>query len=343
MKKLILSFLLLFILATNHAQKTIAILSGSTWTFYDDFSPALRAAPAGATIYLPGGTFDLGGSDTINKPLTIIGVGFRTDSTLATGKTILTGSLLFATGGNNVNLIGFELTSSIFSLNDVENLNLQRCKINGNIDLDNNLNRINNVRISECVLTYTSIYGSVDNDVNNIIVENSILGALSGVYGGIFKNNIFSYNGYILSNCKSCEFYNNVFLSSYKSISNNGAATSYNCTFVNNLFVTGYSQSSGLWSPLFISNITGAGASVGIFENVQGYDYSQAYDYHLKSTSPGKNAGTDGTDIGIYGGAYPYKDGAVPPNPHISTKAISPTSAANGTLPVNIKVTAQDR
>ncbi|MBK9793187.1 MAG: hypothetical protein IPP60_08805 [Sphingobacteriales bacterium] len=79
------------------------------------------------------------------------------------------------------------------------------------------------------------------------------------------------------------------------------------------------------------------------FVNVSNPNFSSLFDYHLKSTSSGKNAGTDGTDIGIYGGAYPYKEGAVPPNPHISTKSIAPTSAANGTLPVNIKVLAQDR
>jgi hypothetical protein len=30
-----------------------------------------------------------------------------------------------------------------------------------------------------------------------------------------------------------------------------------------------------------------------------------AYSWHLKSTSPGHNAGADGTDVGIYGGLYP--------------------------------------
>lgn len=343
MKNLVLTFSLFLLVSFSFAQKTVAVLSGSTWTFYDDFSPALRVAPSGSTIYLPGGTFDLGGSDTINKPLTIIGVGFRTDSTLATGKTTLTGSLNFATGGNNVNLIGFELSNfiSTLSLNDVENINIQRCKVNGVIYLENGSNRINNIKISECVLL-GNVIGSSSEKVDNIIVENSIVADyLIGIKGGIFRNNVFSINSVALDNCDNSEFYNNIFLLANTIIAFSSFSSSY-CTFVNNLFVTGYSQSSGLGSsPLFISNITGA--SFAIFENVQGYAYSQTYDYHLKSTSPGKNAGTDGTDIGIYGTAYPYKEGAVPPNPHISTKSIAPTSAANGTLPVNIKVVAQDR
>lgn len=341
MKKRILTFLLFISISFSYAQKTVAVLSGSTWSFYDDFSPALRAAPAGSTIYLPGGTFDLGGSDTINKPLTIIGVGFRTDSTLATGKTTLIGILYFATGGNNVNLIGFELSSVINPLNDIENVYIQRCKVNGNIDLEVDSKRINNIVISECVLLGIILGNGDDAVINNIVVENSILEKLYFINGGIFRNNIFNNTNNVLVECDYSEFYNNVFLSGNTAISCTSCNNSNYCTFVNNLFVTGYSQSAGLGSPLFISNITGA--SFGIFENVQGYGYSQAYDYRLKSSSPGKNAGTDGTDIGIYGGAYPYKDGAVPPNPHISTKAISPTSAANGTLPVNIKVVAQDR
>ena len=63
--------------------------------------------------------------------------------------------------------------------------------------------------------------------------------------------------------------------------------------------------------------------------------------YRLKSTSLGHNAGTDGTDIGIYGGVFPWKDGSMPSNPHIISKTIPGTTDASGNLNVNIKVEAE--
>ncbi len=51
---------------------------------------------------------------------------------------------------------------------------------------------------------------------------------------------------------------------------------------------------------------------------------------------------SDGTDIGIYGSSQPYKEGAVPFNPHIYFKNIGGTTTPNGLLNINIKVKAQD-
>jgi len=65
-------------------------------------------------------------------------------------------------------------------------------------------------------------------------------------------------------------------------------------------------------------------------------------DYHLKADSPGKNAGKDGTDIGIYGGSYPWKEGSLPFNPHYQKIQVAPKTDNQGNLNVNIMVKAQD-
>src|SRR5690606_38454734 len=65
-------------------------------------------------------------------------------------------------------------------------------------------------------------------------------------------------------------------------------------------------------------------------------------DFHLKTDSPGKNAGSDGTDVGIYGTNEPTKEGWVPSNPHISFKNISSQIDANGNLKATFKVKAQN-
>jgi hypothetical protein len=50
---------------------------------------------------------------------------------------------------------------------------------------------------------------------------------------------------------------------------------------------------------------------------------------------------TDGTDVGIYGTASPYKPGGVPYNPHFRSATIAPATDPDGDLPVNIRVAAQ--
>lgn len=95
MKNLFLIFSLFMLVSYTYAQKTISVLSGTTWTFYEDFSTALRQAPSGATIYLPGGIINsFSGYDTIKKTLIIIGVGHFPDSTTATLPTIINSNII---------------------------------------------------------------------------------------------------------------------------------------------------------------------------------------------------------------------------------------------------------
>ena len=79
-----------------------------------------------------------------------------------------------------------------------------------------------------------------------------------------------------------------------------------------------------------------------IFIDPQGFTYNMKNDYRLRDSSPGKNAGKDGTDIGIYGGRYPWKDGGLPVNPHIETYDIAGKTDSIGNLRVKIKVAAQE-
>lgn len=344
MKKIFLLIIIFTIANFANAQKVVAVLSGSNWTFYDDFSPALRAAPAGATIYVPGGTFDLGtNGDTINKPITIIGVGHYPDSTIATNKTTLVGNIVFVSGSDNTTLIGFELQGDILTraTSLVYNTFIKRIRCTG-IGIYNGNNSMINVTIDECIFDEIGyINGSGSSYNNNLKLSNSILSRLDGVDGSTIKNcNIINATVYSINNCDNCLFENNIII-------NNRTDSiliydSDNNVFINTLVSSRFYFDNGSTGNTFLNYYTYASLA-NTFTNVIGYTFIYNYDYQLKSTSIGKNAGTDGTDIGIYGSAYPYKEGAVPPNPHISTKSIAPISNSNGTLPVNIKVVAQDR
>ena len=81
-------------------------------------------------------------------------------------------------------------------------------------------------------------------------------------------------------------------------------------------------------------------AIANIFANQIGstIDYNQ--DYHLKT--PSAYLGTDGTQVGLYGGIIPFKDGGYPSNPQILTKSVSTQTDVSGNLNISFKVKAQD-
>lgn len=349
MKKTI-TLLIFFVIATySYAQKNVAVLSGTTWTFYDDFSPALRAAPSGSIIYLPGGTFDLVGSDTINKQLTIIGAGFSLDSAGATGITRFIGGVFLDNGSDNTSIEGISMDylQSQSDASYYNNILIKRCFVS-TLNFYNRTSVFGkNYYVTESVICtlnggsdpYNGIY-----HYNNLKVEKSIvLSYLYNCYGSTFNNNVLLLGANSIYN-NACEFNNNIFTDSARTYE-----VAANSIFNNNIFrVSGIDWTGSGSSNVYIG-CTWSKLPTSIFINPPSEGagcyaiYNTQYNYHLKSTSPAKNFGTDGTDAGIYGTSSPCKDGWVPSNPHISAKTIGPSSLSNGTLPVNIKVVAQDR
>jgi hypothetical protein len=77
-----------------------------------------------------------------------------------------------------------------------------------------------------------------------------------------------------------------------------------------------------------------------VFMNYGNDGFKYSYNFHLKN--PASYLGTDATQVGVYGSATPFKEGSVPVNPHIQTKSIAEQTNAEGKIPVQIKVAAQN-
>ncbi|MDO9254671.1 MAG: hypothetical protein Q7U54_04095 [Bacteroidales bacterium] len=325
------------------AQKRIVLQHNGLATAFSELDSCKAHLQSGDTIYFPGAGYTIG-EWVINKRVTIFGAGHYPDSTVATGTTYLIGSIRLLTGADNTFIQGIYLTGNIAFGSDaasqtVNNFTLSRCSVatiylsyNGSgITASNNIViRENNIR--------GHLYGGY---ATGVLVTNNILNATMAYFSNaLFKNNIIlgTYcNNSPIDYTNNNSFQNNVFILSYCNGNNFVMLNSNTNDFQNNAFSSGQLFPDG-------SN-TGSGNWINIdpaafFVNFNAYSFSYTENYHLKS--PATYVGNDAKQIGIYGSAFPYKEGAVPINPHIQAKTIAPTTNTNGELNINIKVAAQN-
>jgi len=246
---------------------------------------------------------------------------------------------------NGGSISGIDAGGSTLQIQDtVSNFSVNRCQLNY-ISIGSGFGVIppSNILITETIIKVS--IESLDDSPNsprNVLISNCVLANLggdiklkanSGWEDLTCKNTIIvTSGGYMFSKIHYSLFENCILL---------GGSNQQYCyvggssnTFRNCLFFAPY---SGL-SPNFISENL-------LFNSIEVSNDGSIFNsgsYHLHESSPGKNAGKDGTDIGIYGGRYPWKDGGLPVNPHIDTFNVGGNTDTNGTLKVSIKVAAQD-
>lgn len=342
--KLLFIFSFLFLHITTFAQTPqIARHSptdGITIHPTTDIQSVINNSFPNDTIYLPGGFFP--GILTIDWELHFIGTGHHPDSTLATSRTVIDGYIIFTPDAAGSSLAGVVINTDFVTVqcNDVliERNVLKSVRLNSDVDegiiIKENIIRELNGNYAENVIVSNNIFPFASSDAtqNNLTKFKNI----------IFKNNLVFYTNYsTFTNIENSIFENNFFEASSTTLNYSGANNS-DCLFLNNIF-TGNAS--------FI-NSTNSGANnipsqtfnftfVDVPDNIS-ISAIYDYDFHLRSTSPGNDAGADGQDIGIYGGLFPWKEGSLPSNPHIAEKNIPLQLDDDGTLPVQIKVTAQE-
>ena len=323
---------------TANAQQVALHSTGGTQIFKGNtaLNLAYTAAQNGDTLYLSGGA--LTPPANFDKGLNIFGAGHYEDSTQATGKTFINGNVILNENADLFYLEGVEITGNftISTDNSVNNVIIKRCKVNGTFsalgNLSNptsNLSLIGNVLISRI---------NLQNIQNSILSNNIIVNTFQNSNGNLISNNIIM--GYIWGS--SMDY---LFTGNNNTLNNNiilwdgyyADASGSGNVFNNNLYVEP--------TPNYGTGATSNGNYVGvnrdnIFVNQTGAAFNYSHNYHLQA--PTTYLGNDGSQISIYGGTFPYKEGAVPLNPHIQVKNIAPTTDANGDLQIQIQVEAQN-
>ncbi len=350
MKKLNIYMIILIIgltsiqFANGQAGAKINVVHNGASTFYTTINAAVAGASASDTIYLPGGDILNTGDLVIDKRLTIVGCGHYPDSTLATNTTrFSTIQIYVKTGADSGSISGCYLYGFSFGTNysgdgNVLNYRIERCCI-----YSMNFSNWTTLGAQGVIIRENVIVNPIQGvAVAPTVFEKNIFRSNVGYNNpATFLNNIFYITGNFDTGGEGSIFLNNIIITTSSNTINLGTYNLYN----NNLFCTtassGGSVACGATNTCN-NNISNQFAT-DTFINASTSNFAYSNSYHLKPTSPGVNAGTDGTDVGIFGTPYPYKDGAVPFNPHISSKTIGTVLSPTGNLPVTIKVSAQPR
>lgn len=357
MKKIATLVLISLMVLLNNlaiAQKLIALQSGDKATFYTDLDTALYYAKNGDDIYLPGGYIKANSTTfKIDKAVNIIGVGYNLYANPATENTIIQSQTIqimpYVNGGS---LSGICAKNGQLQIdNNVSNFNVNRCLFNVlSMGVSNVGISPSNISIIETVVYFNiqGLQGADSAGPQNVTISNSIIGDIS-YNSKIFisdrswenmtcKNSILigysdQYNS-MIDRIMNSLFENCVILDK----TNQYPAGNLPNTFRNCIFTS----SSNKWDPALNINCIFDQDRNSIFIDPQGFTFNMKNNYRLQDSSPGKNAGKDGTDIGIYGGRYPWKEGSLPGNPHIETFDLAGKTDSIGNLRVKIKVAAQE-
>ena len=344
-KNLLISLLLITVFNAKATVLTVSNNPNSPGQ-YTTIAAAITAAAVNDTIYIHASETSYG-NFTMGKKLTLIGAGWD-------GRFYQFGQLRSEVGAvtlANVNpnnpsgskIMGLYCGSinSTTTTPYVLNVTIERCYINGSVNVNGLSTTNSNWIIKNSIIENALSISTSSNTISNCFLYS--ISTTAGTSFNSFSNNIVWRSGFsgILQNLNNAIVSNNIFLntgSSLQAITNAGTGNTYN----NNIFFgfTGaipQGSNSGSNNQINVSPqfINGPPVPSSLLLST-----APNYNWDLQTSSPGNNAGTDGTDIGIFGGASPFNVFAITgitTLPQITQMNISnSTIPVNGTLNVNV-------
>jgi len=279
---------------------------------YSDLQTAINAATVGDTLLIHGTPISYG-NITLNRKLCLIGAGCNLNSTVNNYNTLL-GNITVDTINSTpkYNISGFSIHGLIANILDF-------LVVNGHPSG----NRANNVIISRCQIVNTInskgtnwliknsyLYNTAILSSNITIANNYITGAIhngtsttSYALNVIATNNIFTYA--TNSSCYNVLFTNNIFLNNLINTNPSGNIFNKNLTYTGTVTQLNLPPAGNTGS----GNINNTNPGFINVPNPTTLTISPAfanYNFAFATTAAGYNAGTDGTNLGITGGPYPW-------------------------------------
>ena len=343
MKKSFLSLVLTLCLFAGSAiaqSSMLATLSheGEISVFYgaNALKEAHTAAAHGDVIILSSGSFN---ATDITKAITLRGAGVETNTSRNIYPTIITGDFSIAvvdSAAHNLTIEGIFNNFTITIKNGLDNATFIKDRFK-TVTYSGNTSSFKNNRFIHCkiVETLTAVSNSGSNSLSFM---NCYIGTLlNNECPTILHNSIVAGQGSSLKNYKYCTFYNCIIIGALSSMYHNAFDASNNVynSIATNLHVDylhyAYKNITSK-SNYIIQNID------GVFKTFRVDGYSEEETFELLDDVKTKYLGTDGTQIGIHGGSYPYS--SITTNPQITKCIVAPRSTADGKLSIDIEVKA---
>lgn len=282
----------------------------------------------GDTLYMEPGVHKGSYNDnTISRPLTIFGPGwgFQANNGAISSVPTATFSSSVYVRSSDVRVIGLNVLGTIdldLRTSSAQNVVIERCRITGNMQIYSRT-ATSNFIIRNNICAYMNFYADIL--LTNIIIENNIVLSTnsSNTTYGISAYASSSYNGnsiFVRHNTifgsapqtnGSVIVYDNILFSQY-AIKVNQTYDQYK--FYNNVLAISqeqYDADQTSVSPVGYSNyadniFAGATFANTCTDSIAGIYFDDAMRYQVRSDSPAKNAATDGTDCGAFGGEHPF-------------------------------------
>jgi hypothetical protein len=296
---------------------------------FTDLQTAINAATAGDTLYVSGSSTNYG-DIVIDKQLVLMGTGFNPQKEFPFVSSF--GQIDFQMGSSGSIISGFNFSNNVNGAG-ANNIQIRRCTF-----------QVIYVTGTNWLIENNFVNSSIQcgNSFNLVINNNFISGQInnSSLPNFILSNNLFftAGGGILLNSITNANIVNNIFYGAHT-----GGVS--NSVFNNNLTFNSLQNTLPYGTNTGSGNIANQDPQFTTIQTLN-YTFSAFDDYRLLSTSPGHNAGTDGTDIGPFGGSSPFPSspiGGEPKIPQVKNMNLSNTTyPLNGNINLNVKGKKQD-
>lgn len=325
MKKFIVLFVAVMAMFATTAKAQSSLLAtlnheGTISTFYgtNALQQAHAAAADGDVITLSSGTFQ---SINITKAVTLRGAGMVLDAATQTEPTVLANEFTIDIPDETTQRLTIEgiYTNQKVSIKKLKNAMFLKDRFYCFSFPESAYGK--DLTFIHCRIT-EGYYGN-SNSNNSAVFQNCLVRGMQG-NNYIFNNCLFlAETNSSNSHCGNSEYRNSIIL--------NSNSTKSTSTYYNNLYCILYIGES--FNVTNNTNVKVAKDNEAI-KNLFGY--SDDNEYKLTEAAKALIKGSDGTEVGIYGGSLPYDP--TPTNPQISKFNVAAKTTADGKLSVDIEV-----
>lgn len=303
------------LIATLSHDDNVKVFYGS-----DALKQAHEAATSGDVITLSSGSFN---ATNITKAITLRGAGVIDDSENGIESTRIYSNISIESANDTINRINIEgiiFDSYIYSKSNTCDIIFKNCRLLG--FSDNNSHKNNNIFLVNCRVTnqisvsYATQISCLNSIINsaygqNFCFKNCILKLNNSLSNSSFENSIFVQN-----------YSNRYFSLEHESIVKN-CISNYSNTFDK---ITNNTNKTYDITKLFKT-----------FSDIEHFSSSTSELFELTEEARTTYLGTDGKEVGIHGGDFPFDETS--DFPRIIKCNVAPKSTVDGKLNVEIQVT----